>query len=158
METRYLDITLFAGNFGFFSTAYTIIPAGTKITAMPTHDKNTEYERYANDYDIHFIFEDNLPTLNIYTVPAVEVFANDRSGGLFGQLYTDLENHSFPIIYINTKNESFLVAESIEYFLQIASVWTQHLIPIHLTCYPSKMAAENELHFLDTSTIQTLLP
>lgn len=49
---------------------------------MDVTDKNQEYQRYAKDYDIQFIFDDNIPNIEFYTVPQVDVMAKEDLLGL----------------------------------------------------------------------------
>ena len=58
-----------------------LVSAGTTVYAMSTSYRNAEYERYARDYGIHFIFEGGLPAIDFYTVPWVDIFAEDGFGG-----------------------------------------------------------------------------
>lgn len=61
MKKRYLDLTNQADCISIFVKDTQIIPAGTTLSSMPVRHKNAEYDRYARDYDIHFLFEDHLP-------------------------------------------------------------------------------------------------
>ena len=86
--------------------------------------KNENYQQYADEYDIHFIFDDNIPKLSFYTVPQVDVFATDSEGGLIvlvGSI-TDLESNS-PICYINKNKKCFLIANDFKNFLERTDNW-----------------------------------
>lgn len=50
---------------------------GTTLYPMSVKDKNTEYQRYADTYDLKFIFDDDIPQIDFYTVPRVDIFAKD---------------------------------------------------------------------------------
>ena len=58
-----------------------VVPAGTTISSMPVKMKNREYQKYAEEYDICFIFDDHIPALPFYTVPWVDLMATDSRGG-----------------------------------------------------------------------------
>ncbi|WP_245975473.1 hypothetical protein [Oceanobacillus chungangensis] len=69
---------------------------------MSVYHKNEEYQKYANDYDIQFIFDDDIPHLEFNTVPYVDIMAIDSNGGFIGTVgqQCDLESDA-PICYIN---------------------------------------------------------
>ena len=90
-----------------------VITSGSTVYHMDSNDKNETYQQYADEYDIHFIFDDDTIKLSFYTVPQVDVFATDSEGGLIGTVgsFTDLQS-DLPICYINKNKECFLVANS----------------------------------------------
>ena len=55
MKKLYLDETQAHECMSIFIKDAEIIHAGTTIYSMSVKDKNAEYERYANEYDIHFV-------------------------------------------------------------------------------------------------------
>lgn len=126
MNKIHLDITEFDGtgttSVGIKDTdiGNEIILAGTTINSMSTNNKNDEYQRYANDYDIQFIFDDCVPHLEFYTVPLVDIIAKDSEGGFIGSLghHFDLEGNA-PICYINRFLECFIVSDNVAHFLKI---------------------------------------
>jgi len=61
MRKVYLDRTEIIGAIGVSLEDTEVILAGTTIFPMSVHDKNEEYEKYASDYDIQFIFDDDIP-------------------------------------------------------------------------------------------------
>ena len=71
-----------------------VIKSGITVYHMDLNDKNETYQQYADDYDIHFIFDGYIPKLSFYTVPQVDVFATDSEGGLIGTVgsFTDLQS------------------------------------------------------------------
>jgi hypothetical protein len=69
MRKVYLDKTEINNYIGVFVKDAEVIPTGTTIYYMSTKYKNEEYQKYADNYDIHFIFDDDIPTLSFYTVP-----------------------------------------------------------------------------------------
>lgn len=117
MRKVYLDISEINCAVGVIIPDAVVIPAGTTITYMPIEDKNEEYDKYADEYDIHFIFEDDIPNLPFFTVPQVDILARDSEGGFVATIgqTSDLESHA-PICYINSNQESFLIANNGEEF------------------------------------------
>ena len=103
------------------------------------------------EYDIHFIFDDDIIKLSFYTVPQVDVFAIDSEGGLIGTIgsFTDLQS-DFPICYINKNKECFLIANSGKEFLETPKNWKNNLKPCNeVIFYESKLEAEKELRFIN---------
>jgi hypothetical protein len=151
MRKIYFDTTEVNGCISAFSTEAEVIPAGTTIYSMSIKDKNEEYQRYANDYDIHFIFDDDIPVLSFYTVPQVDILARDSEGGFIGTVSqrADLESDA-PICYVNNHQQCFLIAKNGKEFLEIVDSWKQHLEPYSdIVFYSSKSEAEKELEFIE---------
>lgn len=136
-----------------------IISAGTTIYSIGVHDRNEEYQRFANDYDIQFIFDDDIPRLEFFTVPHVDIMAQDSKGGFIGTVdhQCDLESNA-PICYINKELESFKISENGKDFLSKVESWQDNMKPYDkITVYRSKAEAETELEFIDLSDILPLL-
>ena len=130
-----------------------IILAGTTINSMGTSEKNNEYQRYVDDYDIQFIFDDCVPQLEFYTVPFVDIIAKDSEGGFIGSLgqQFDLEGDT-PICYINRDLKCFIVSDNAINFLKNVGSWKDDLIPFDkITFYSSKVDAQKDLEFIDFS-------
>ena len=151
MRKIYLDRTEFTGAIGVFLEDAEIITAGTTIYSMSVNDRNDEYQRYAKDYDIHFIFDDCIPHLEFYTVPQVDIMAKDSKGGFIGTIgqSCNLESDA-PICYINKDLECFIISENGADFLSNIESWQNNLKPYDkITFYYSKAEAEMELEFID---------
>ena len=132
-----------------------VITSGSTVYHMDSNDKNETYQQYADEYDIHFIFDDDIIKLSFYTVPQVDVFATDRVGGLIGTVgsFTDLQR-DLPICYINKNKECFLIANSGKEFLEISKSWKNNLKPYNeVIFYESKLEAEKELRFINISAL-----
>lgn len=153
MSKVYLDTTeLQLSGISFVGIEDTeIILAGTIINSMDINEKNDEYQRYADDYDIQFIFDDCIPSLRFYTVPLVDIMAKDSDGGFIGSLgqQFDLESDS-PICYINKELECFIVSKNITEFLENVESWKKNLMLYDkITFYTSKGEAESKLEFFN---------
>lgn len=123
-----------------------IVLAGTFVYSMPVKTKNAEHQRYADEYDIHFIFEDNIPALDFFTVPYIRIFATDSCGGYLGELCCG--NGEEPVCYIDRAKNCFRVAENLQKFCDNPSQWKNRLTPCgDIVIYPSKAEAEKELEF-----------
>lgn len=151
MRKLYLDMTAIKGGcVGVMVSGAQVIPAGATVNAMPVRDKNAEYQRYAQEYDIHFIFDDDIPTVAFYTVPQVDIVARDSAGGFIGAIgqHFDLESDT-PVCYINNLWECFLIAETAKAFLRVAPFWKQQLRPYdRVVFYSSRAKAEETLEFV----------
>ncbi|MBP2243191.1 hypothetical protein J2Z40_003779 [Cytobacillus eiseniae] len=153
MRKVYLDRTEFPGAVIVFLEDTEIIQAGTTIYSMSVYERNEEYQKYADDYDIQFIFDDDIPHLEFYTVPYVDIMAKDSKGGFIGTVgqQCDLESDA-PICYINKDLECLIISENGEGFLSNIESWQDNLKPYDkITFYRSKAEAEMELEFIDLS-------
>lgn len=159
MRKIYLDRTAFSGAIGVNLEDTEIISAGTTINSMGVHDRNEEYQTYANDYDIQFIFDDDIPHLEFFTVPHVDIMAKDSKGGFVGIVYQQCDSESdATICYINRDLECFIISENVEDFLSNIGTWQDNMKHYDkITVYRSKAEAETELEFIDLSDILPLL-
>ncbi len=156
MKKLYWDVSESEGCIGYIGVSAKdteVVSAGTTLYPMSVKDKNTEYQRYADTYDLKFIFDDDIPQIGFYTVPRVGIFAKDSLGGLFGTIgkTTDIDDAA-PICYINKSKESFSIADSLKVFLKMLASeydWRTNMTPNHnIVFYKSKVDAENSLEFL----------
>lgn len=155
MRKIYLDRTEFRGAVGIDLKDTEIIPAGTTVYSMGVSDRNEEYERFADEYDIQFIFDDHIPHIAFFTVPYVDIMAKDSRGGFIGTVggQCDLESEA-PICYISKALECFIISDSGKDFLRNLETWQDNLKPYDkMTVYPSKAEAEMEIEFIDLSEI-----
>ncbi|MFD2630016.1 hypothetical protein [Oceanobacillus kapialis] len=155
MRKIYLDRTAFSGAIVVDLEDTEIISAGTTINSMGVHDRNEEYQKHANDYDIQIIFDDDIPHLEFFTVPHVNIMAKDSNGGFIGTVYQQCDSESdAPICYINRDLECFIIFENVEDFLSNIGTWQDNMKPYdEITVYRSKAEAETELEFIDLSDI-----
>ena len=157
MKKLYLDRT--EVHDGVFVKDAEIIPAGTTIYFMSVKDKNAEYERYADEYDIHFIFENNIPLIDFYTIPQVDIMATDSQGGFIGTIgqTTDLHGDA-PICYIDKDRNCYLIAGNGKDFLKCAPMWRNSLKEYNgVTFYNSKSDAEKVVEFIDLNWLNNQL-
>ena len=155
MKKLYLDRTEDSGCTGVFVKDAEIIPAGTTIYLMPVSDKNSEYQRYADEYDIHFIFDDDVPCVHFYTVPHIDIMALDSSGGYIGTLgqCCDLESDA-PICYIDRERKCYLIAENGADFTEHVSDWKTRMKPYSdVVFYQSLEDAQRVLEFIDIKSL-----
>ena len=127
-----------------------VIPAGVTLYSMSLKHKNEEYQRYASEYDIHFLFDDKLPRVDFYTVPQVDIFATDGRNGFIVSVgsTTDLES-SAPICYIDGEKKCFRIAGCGKEFLENAMKWKTLLQPCQdIEIFSSEEAARIKYEFI----------
>lgn len=159
MRKVYLDQTETTMCMSVFVRDVEVIMAGTTISSMSVKHKNKEYQRYADEYDIHFIFDDNIPTLDFYTIPQVDIFATDSNGGYLTSLgqIVDLEGKA-PICYIDQNHNCFLIADNGKEFLENVGRWKILLKPCaDVEFYASKEEAKKKYEFLDREAMELSL-
>lgn len=130
MKKVYIDRTENAECVGIFQKGAEIIPAGTTIYSMSVKDKREEYRRFAEDFDICFLFDDKLPEIDFYTVPQVDIFAADSRGGLFGTVggITDMDGEA-PVCYIDDRRNCYIIADNGKDFLNAPQDWKSGMKP-----------------------------
>ena len=130
MRKVYLDTTQSNMYISVFVNDAEVVLAGTPVNAMSVENKKSEYLRFAEEYDIQFIFADNVPKVDFYSVPMVDVFAMDSVGGYLGSIgqHTDFEQ-DIPICYVDADKNCYLIAKSGTEFLSKVQYWKALLIP-----------------------------
>ena len=152
MKQLYLDKTESEMCVSVFVKDAEVIPAGATISSMSVKDKNAEYQRYAEEYDIHFIFDDGIPQVRFYTVPQVDIVATDSDGGFIGMVgqHFDLRSDA-PVCYIDRGRKCYLIASRGREFVERAPVWKHNLTEYDgVRFYSSKKDAEKENEFVET--------
>lgn len=156
MNTMYLDMTENSCTSVFIKDTK-IIPAGTTIYSMPVKEKNDEYATLADKYDIHFIFDDNIPIIDFYSIPRIDIMATDSSGGFIGTLgeISDLDSKA-KICYIDNNNNCYIIALNFGDLLNNLSDWKEKAIPCEeIILFTSKEEAMKEYEFVDLSELIT---
>ena len=156
MRKVYLDTTQADMCIGVCVNDAEVVLAGTPVNAMSVKHKNSEYLRFAEEYDIQFIFADNVPKVDFYSVPMVDVFAIDSVGGYIGSIgqSTDLEAN-IPICYIDAEKRCYLIATNGRDFLSNVHQWKEKLTPCtSIELFDSFEMAQKKYEFLDRVAIE----
>ena len=156
MRKVYLDTTQADMCIGVCVNDAEVVLAGTPVNAMSVKHKNSEYLRFAEEYDIQFIFADNVPKVDFYSVPMVDVFAIDSVGGYIGSVgqSTDLEA-DIPICYVDAEKRCYLIATNGNDFLSKVGNWKAHLMPYNdIEFFDSLEMAKKKFEFLDRAQIE----
>jgi hypothetical protein len=99
-----------------------VIYAGKSFCPAPVSERSEPaYQILAKEYDIHFIFEDNVPVLRFYPVPQLLIFAKDSFGGYFVSTNNamDLAEKNAPIFYIAKNLEARYLSSNLREFLEL---------------------------------------
>ena len=128
MEKVYLDRTEIPGNTAFIFRDAEPMDVGATVYAMSVREKNDEYRRYAEEFDMRFVFSDEVPEVTFFTVPQVDVFAVDSEGGYLGSVgsFFDSEN---PVCYIDLQGNCYHVSESAEALFANPLDWKKRMQP-----------------------------
>lgn len=156
MKKLYLDTTQAQMCISVYVKDTEVVPAGTPVNVMPVGHQNNEYRRFAEQYDIQFIFADNIPKVDFYSVPMVDIFAIDSHGGYFGSVGqpTDFEAE-IPICYIDAKKRCYLIATTGRDFLSRVDHWQKCLMPCtDIELFESFEAAQQKYEFLNRAATE----
>ena len=155
MKKLYVDMTENNSCSSIFMKDTEIIRAGVTIYSMPVADRNREYQKLADDHDVHFIYDDDNISADFYTIPYVDIMATDSDGGYIctiGEM-SDLDSKA-PICYIDKNKKVFLIAEDFKTFLANADSWKMSLVPYdEITFFASKEEAEKEYEFFELDKV-----
>lgn len=157
MKKVYVDMTENSSCVIIFIKNTDVIEAGTTIYSMPITDKNTEYQKIADEHDVHFIFDDNIPNIDFYTIPFLNIMAIDSDGGYIGTVgeISDLDSNA-PICYIDRYGKTFFIADNFKIFLDKIASWKSNLQPYDkIQLFHSKDEAHKMYEFLDVNTLLT---
>ncbi|MCQ4795246.1 hypothetical protein NE604_06280 [Anaerofustis stercorihominis] len=155
MNKLYVDMTGINGGFGIAADDDTeVLMSGVIIESMPKEERDEnkkEYIRYKDKYDIHFIFDDDIPSIDFFTIPEFYLIAADSDGGYIGGIGLDFELWSRnPIYYISKELKCYLINKSSKRFMKSPKDWKSSLTPYDkITIYKSKAEAEKYVDFLD---------
>ncbi|WP_310602681.1 hypothetical protein [Anaerosporobacter sp.] len=151
MEKLFFDVTQNDNCISVFTKDAEVLQAGTTIYSMPIKDKNDEYQKFADCYDIHFIFDDYIASIDFYTIPRVDIMAIDSQGGYIGTVggMSDMES-DMPICYIDRDSKVFWLAKNFKEFLKNCKNWKEQLKPYDkIELFTSKEEAQRKYEFVD---------
>ncbi len=160
MRKVYLDITAIHGIGVCLDTKDSeVICAGTSIYSMPQSCYNQEYQRFADEYDIHFIFDGTVLNIDFYTVPQFDILATDSDGGYIGTIggHSDLQS-DYNIGYIDKNKNCFVIASSGREFVENAATWKENKKESNsLHIFASKKDAQCQFEFVDISELEEII-
>ena len=153
--TQYVDLTKTEGCIGLLAeNGETIVLTGVSVNSMPLSVKEREGELYADfaaKYGIHFIFDDDIPEIDFYSVPRLDIGARDNDGGFIASVGEPFSlRDPVPLIYISADRKCYLLTKDATEFLSIVSNWKVKLTPYDaVTLYPSKDDARKDYQIID---------
>lgn len=157
--TRYLDLTNTEGCIGFIpENGETVICTGVSFHSMPLSVKKKEgkaYAAFARDYGISFLFDDDIPAIDFYSVPRVDIAAVDRDGGFIASVGEPFSlHHRVPLIYISKERKAYLITSDSTDFLPLAAHWKDHLQPYDgVALYASREDARTHYKIEDAAAL-----
>lgn len=151
MKTVYIDQNSVPSPTSIWIKDTEVIWAGAVISSMSVKHNNEDYKKIALEHDVHFIFDDKIPVIDFYTVPLVDIFATDSTGGYIGSIgEAAYFGSDATICYISPKKECFFIADNFSEFIKHLDEWKQHLTPYNeLEFFTSKEEAEKKYEFLN---------
>ncbi len=150
MKKVYIDRTENKECVSLFFNDAEVVNAGTTITSMSQRHYNEEYKKFADEYDIKFIFDNNVPMIDFYTVPQFDIMAIDSDGGYIGTIGSESNlEFDYPIGYIDKDRNCFLIASCGKEFVENVVNWKAHKQPYEdINIFRCKEDAKNELEFI----------
>ena len=156
MEKLYLDRTEISDNMAIIVRKAEIIETGTTIYSMSVREDNELYRKFAEEYDIHFIFDDRIPVVDFYAVPRLDIFATDSRGGCFASVGSSFDSE-LPVYYMDAAGDFFLVSESGRAFVEDAPNWRAMLKPwAGVEIFPTKDAAKEKYTLFGKANLEAL--
>lgn len=152
---QYMDMTKAKGCFGVIpENGETIVFTGVSINSMPISVKRKEgklYADFAEKYGIHFIFDDDIPDINFYSVPRLDIGAKDDAGGFIASVIEPFSlSDPISLVYISQDMHCYLITKDATEFLSIVSEWKSRLVPFEgVMLYTSKEKAKQEYEIID---------
>ena len=153
--TQYVDLTKTEGCIGLLAeNGETIVLTGVSVNSMPLSVKESEGELYADfaaKYGIHFIFDDDIPEIDFYSVPRLDIGARDNDGGFIASVGEPFSlRDPVPLIYISADRKCYLLTKNATEFLSIVYDWKDRLTPFEeVVLYPSKDDARKNYEIID---------
>jgi len=130
-KTFYIDIEQLSQSYGGVpgigvingkGEALKLVCAGKTILSMPASDRHEKaYQVLAEEYDVRFIFDDEIPKPEFYPIPQLGIFAVDSLGGCFGStnVAVDISEEEAPVYYINNELQCYRLAANMLGFIQL---------------------------------------
>ncbi len=151
----YIDRTANTECMSVFINGAEVINAGTTVYSMPQSVNNEEYQRFADDYDIHFIFDDAVPEIDFYAVPQIDIFAIDSYGGYIGTVGNSFDVLSeYAVVYIDKDKNCFLIAWSAKELVANAAIWKENKKPYNdIQVFNNIKEAQKVLEFVNVPNL-----
>ena len=129
-----------------------IVFTGKIISTMSIKEKNEKvYQILAEEYDVCFIFDDNVPNIDFYPVPKLEIFAYDSFDGYFCSTSNDLNinEKDAPIYYVDKILNCYYLTSNLREFFELITynpLWKKELFGYDILHTKSQ---ENKQYLID---------
>lgn len=164
--TQYIDLTKTEGCIGILpENGESIVLTGVSVCSMPLSVKQKEgrlYADFAQKYGIQFLFDDDIPSIDFYTVPRLDIAATDCKGGFIASVGDPFDlSQSVTLVYISPDKNCYLITNDSTEFLAIVHDWRSRLSPFRkVEIFDSKDQAKEKYDIIDfekTAQYQNLL-
>ena len=159
--TQYIDMTHIPECIGLIAeNGERIVLIGVTVNAMPLSVQRKEadlYADFAEKYGIYFLFEDEIPEIDFYAVPRLDIAARDEAGGFIASVGESFSlSDSVPLVYISRDRRCYLITKDSQTFLSSVSGWKENLKPCDaVTLFTSKEQAGKVYQIIDFEKTQT---
>ena len=150
-EKIYIDKIAHPEAVSYFFTAYEPVWAGTTIYSMAVNEKCREYQELADLFDICFLFDDDVPIADFYSVPWIDIFAKDSHGGYFAGFQGTVGlDEAVPVLYIDSGKNIYRIADNLKDFLD-SPTWCMEkkMVTDEVKIFKSKEEAQRLLLFME---------
>ena len=156
MELRqlYIDMTESNNCTSYCMKEVRMIQAGATVYSMSVSSRNEEYQKLADAYDMHFIFDDMNVKVDFYTVPRIDIMAVDSQNGYIATV-GEMSNFDSdaPICYIDQDRHAYLIAKNARELIANIASWRTSLIPYDgIRFFQTKEEAQKVYEFLDMNS------
>lgn len=128
-----------------------IIYTGKTYLTMPVSDRiEKTYQILSNDYDINFIFDDDIPQFTFYPVPRFDIFATDSMGGCIGSTKNSVSiiEEVAPIYYISQTKQPYYIAPNLKEFMRLLVFCTDWRKGIDPSYHRTGVVSEHSKEYL----------
>lgn len=106
-----------------------VIFTGMTIYSEPVKSRNEESIKLFSKEDFHFFFDDEIPNLKMYAIPALLILGYDSCGGYFAAIDGDISfDESFPLYYISFKRIVYRIEGDRKLLPTGKLNWKEHLV------------------------------
>ena len=125
--------------------------AGTTIYSMAVNQKCREYQELADQFDICFLFDDDVPVVDFYSVPWIDILAKDSHGGYFAGFQGTVGlDEAVPILYIDSGKNIYRIADNLKDFLDSPNrCMEQKKVADEVKIFKSKEEAQRKFPFME---------
>lgn len=137
-----------------------VVFTGISVRTEPEEYRGHEALIPFSKEDFHFFFDNDVPDLNFYAVPALWIIGHDSAGGYFVTTETDfLFQENLPLFYVSAESQVYLIKGNSTQFLTGKYRWREDLEESdEIKIYSSRLMAEKDfdIHNADELNLTSL--